>query len=31
MADDGLFFKDIAKVHPRFKTPINAIILQSGL
>jgi len=29
MADDGLFFKDIAKVHPRFKTPINAIILQS--
>jgi basic amino acid/polyamine antiporter, APA family len=29
MADDGLFFKKIADVHPRFKTPINAIIAQS--
>jgi len=29
MADDGLFFKGIAKVHPEFKTPINAIIVQS--
>jgi basic amino acid/polyamine antiporter, APA family len=29
MADDGIFFKGIAKVHPRFKTPINAIIIQS--
>lgn len=29
MADDGLFFKGIAKVHPKFKTPINAIIIQS--
>lgn len=29
MAADGLFFKSIAKVHPRFKTPINAIIVQS--
>ena len=29
MADDGLFFKGIAKVHSKFKTPINAIIAQS--
>jgi basic amino acid/polyamine antiporter, APA family len=29
MAEDGLFFKGIAKVHPVFKTPINAIIIQS--
>ena len=30
MADDGLFFKKIADVHPRFKTPVNAIIAQSA-
>jgi basic amino acid/polyamine antiporter, APA family len=29
MADDGLFFKKIAEVHPKFQTPINAIIAQS--
>ncbi|MFN8241592.1 MAG: amino acid permease [Bacteroidales bacterium] len=29
MADDGLFFKGIATVHPKFKTPVNAIIIQS--
>jgi len=29
MADDGLFFKKIADVHPKFRTPINAIITQS--
>jgi APA family basic amino acid/polyamine antiporter len=29
MADDGLFFKKIADVHPKFKTPVNAIIAQS--
>jgi APA family basic amino acid/polyamine antiporter len=29
MAADGLFFKSIAWVHPRFKTPVYAIILQS--
>lgn len=29
MAEDGLFFKSIAKVHPKFKTPVNAIIVQS--
>jgi basic amino acid/polyamine antiporter, APA family len=30
MADDGLFFKSIAKVHPKFRTPVNAILIQSG-
>ncbi len=29
MASDGLFFKSIAKVHSKFKTPFYAIILQS--
>lgn len=29
MASDGLFFRDIAKVHPRFQTPVNAIVCQS--
>jgi APA family basic amino acid/polyamine antiporter len=29
MADDGLFFKKIANVHPRFRTPVNAIVAQS--
>ncbi|MBM2841477.1 MAG: amino acid permease [Bacteroidetes bacterium] len=29
MATDGIFFKQIATVHPRFKTPANAIVLQS--
>jgi APA family basic amino acid/polyamine antiporter len=28
MAKDDLFFKKIGKVHPRFKTPANAIFLQ---
>ncbi|HMG34525.1 MAG TPA: amino acid permease [Blastocatellia bacterium] len=31
MADDGLFFKRIASVHPRFKSPYVAIILATGL
>ncbi len=31
MADDGLFFKKIAAVHPRFKTPHIAILLAAGL
>ena len=30
MASDGLFFKNIAKVHPVFKTPVNSILLQSA-
>jgi amino acid transporter len=31
MADDGLFFESIAKVHPRFKTPYVAILLAAML
>ncbi len=31
MADDGLFFETIAKVHPRFQTPYVAIILAAVL
>ncbi len=31
MADDGLFFERIAKVHPRYKTPYIAIFLAAVL
>ena len=31
MADDGLFFQSIAKVHPRYKTPHTAIALAGAL
>jgi len=31
MADDGMLFKAIAKVHPRFKTPYVAILLAGVL
>jgi amino acid transporter len=31
MADDGLFFKKIASVHPRFKTPYVAITLAATM
>jgi len=31
MADDGLFFKAIARVHPRFRTPHVAILLTAAL
>lgn len=31
MADDGLFFKQIAAVHPRHKTPYVAIWLAAGM
>jgi len=31
MADDGLFFETIAKVHPRYKTPYVAILLAAVL
>jgi len=31
MADDGLFFRSIARVHPRFKTPHVAIVLAAVL
>ncbi len=30
MASDGLFFKRVAEVHPRFQTPAFAILAQSG-
>ena len=30
MAEDGLFFPSLARVHPTFRTPVNAILLQSG-
>lgn len=29
MAADGIFFKKLAEVHPRFRTPVNAILVQS--
>jgi APA family basic amino acid/polyamine antiporter len=29
MADDKLFFRKLAEVHPRFRTPVNAILVQS--
>ena len=31
MAEDGLFLKPMAAVHPRFKTPVNAIVLAAAL
>jgi basic amino acid/polyamine antiporter, APA family len=31
MAKDGLFFEAVAKVHPRFHVPSNAIMLQSAI
>ena len=31
MADDGLFFKAIARVHPRYQTPHVAIMLTAAL
>ena len=31
MADDGLFFRPVAAVHPRFRTPYVAIALAAGL
>jgi APA family basic amino acid/polyamine antiporter len=30
MAEDGLFFSKIAEVHPRFRTPVNAVLIQSS-
>jgi APA family basic amino acid/polyamine antiporter len=29
MAKDGIFFPQIAKIHPKYNTPSNAIIIQS--
>lgn len=31
MARDRLFFHSVASIHPRFGTPVRAIILQAGL
>jgi APA family basic amino acid/polyamine antiporter len=31
MADDGLFFRPVAKVHPRFGTPYVSILLATAL
>ena len=31
MADDGLFFEKIARIHPRFRTPYVAILLAAVL
>ena len=28
MATDGLFFKSVSKIHPRFQVPSNSILLQ---
>jgi APA family basic amino acid/polyamine antiporter len=30
MARDGLFFRRLAVLHPRFRTPVAAIVLQAG-
>jgi APA family basic amino acid/polyamine antiporter len=30
MARDGLFFRSLAEVHPRFKTPATAVIVQAA-
>ena len=30
MSRDGLFFKKLAWVHPRFRTPVYAILVQSA-
>jgi APA family basic amino acid/polyamine antiporter len=30
MAEDGLFFKKFAEIHPKYQTPFWAIILQSA-
>ena len=29
MANDGIFFKQLARIHPTYKTPVNAIVSQS--
>jgi APA family basic amino acid/polyamine antiporter len=30
MAADGIFFRKLAEVHPTFRTPVNAIVVQSA-
>jgi APA family basic amino acid/polyamine antiporter len=29
MAKDGLFFKSVGKIHPKFQVPSNSIVLQA--
>ncbi len=31
MASDGLFFKSVAKIHPKFAVPSNSIVLQGAI
>lgn len=31
MADDGLFFRGLARVHPSHHTPVNALLFQAAL
>jgi APA family basic amino acid/polyamine antiporter len=31
MAKDGLFFKSVATIHPKFNVPSNSIVLQCGI
>jgi APA family basic amino acid/polyamine antiporter len=31
MAKDGLFFKSVSKIHPRFQVPSNSILLQCAM
>jgi APA family basic amino acid/polyamine antiporter len=31
MAEDGLFFRGLARVHPRFRTPSRAIVMTAAL
>ena len=30
MAQDGLFFRSLARVHPRYRTPATSIVVQGG-
>jgi basic amino acid/polyamine antiporter, APA family len=30
MATDGMFFRRVGELHPRFRTPVSAILVQSG-
>jgi basic amino acid/polyamine antiporter, APA family len=30
MAKDGIFFKKLAEIHPKYQTPINAMVLQAA-
>jgi basic amino acid/polyamine antiporter, APA family len=29
MAKDGLFFRPVARIHPKYKTPVNALLVQA--